>query len=171
MCYARHAKELNPLDLEVRTMIKRVGAMLVCGWTVVGCGSSGTPSTSYTVTLSASAEAPVCGNAGANAAGSATVTVNDTSVAISNFTWTGLSGAAEAAHLHFGDVGTSGPILFDLGVNPTPPANKTFTLYTQPSPDAPPNFLAVVAAIKAGKTYLNVHTNNCGGGEIRAQIK
>ena len=73
----------------------------------------------------------------------------------------GLSGAITAAHLHTGAVGVAGGVAQDL---------TTFisgnTLVGSFTPSA-----GVVASLKAGNIYLNLHTATNGGGEIRAQLK
>jgi hypothetical protein len=127
-----------------------------------------------TIALSTEAEVPVCATAGAEAEGSATVTIDaaDTSVAVTDLTFVNLSGAATGAHIHFGAEGVAGPVVLDFGTDLTPPIDRTFTSddYTPPT-GAPATFDALVAAIRAGTTYINVHTAACAPGEIRGQIE
>ncbi len=129
-----------------------------------------------TVTLTKGAESPVCASAGANATGSATVNIDaaDTMVAVTAFTFSGLSAAATAAHIHVGAAGTAGNVVFNFGANPVSPVTKTFTAADYPTTvpaGAPATFAAFLEVIKGGGSYINVHTAACTGGEIRAQIQ
>jgi len=36
---------------------------------------------------------------------------------------------------------------------------------------APTEFAEIIAAMRAGRAYVNVHSSKYGGGEIRAQIR
>ena len=43
---------------------------------------------------------------------------------------------------------------------------------TSPRPGAPPDFPTFVTALKdGGAGYVNLHTNACKGGEIRAEVQ
>ena len=78
--------------------------------------------------------------------------------------WTGLGSNANAGHIH----GPAGPganagILFPFaGV----PAAPTGSIPTQPFAIT----AAQVAQLKAGQFYVNIHSVNLGGGEIRGQL-
>jgi hypothetical protein len=99
-----------------------------------------------------------------------------------------LEGAVQQAHIHFGQKSVTGPISAFLCTNlGNGPAG------TQPCP-APPAIISgslsatdvtnlanergisageleeLVAAIRAGATYVNVHSTRWPGGEIRSQI-
>jgi hypothetical protein len=105
-----------------------------------------------------------------------------------------LQGSVQQAHIHLGQRGVNGGISVWLCSNlPTPPtpASPPFPP-TQPCPASPatitgtitPNhvvgptgqgiaageFAELLRAIRAGATYVNVHTNLFPGGEIRSQI-
>jgi hypothetical protein len=113
---------------------------------------------------------------------------NDESRVDWELTYNDLEGAVQQAHIHFGQKGVTGPISVFLCTNlGNGPAG------TQPCP-APPatisgSFTAVdvtnlanergisageldelIAAIRAGATYVNVHSTRWPGGEIRSQI-
>ncbi len=98
-----------------------------------------------------------------------------------------LEGAVQQAHIHFGGRAQSGGIsaflCSNLGNGPAgtqacPPAPATVTGTIRPldviGPTAggisPGEFGELVAAIRAGVTYANVHTNLFPSGEIRAQL-
>jgi hypothetical protein len=67
------------------------------------------------------------------------------------------------AHIHEGAVGVNGPIRFNLP--------GTFGIQTYQFTDAMFMFTeAQEAAFLAGNFYVNVHTINNGGGELRAQL-
>lgn len=80
----------------------------------------------------------------------------------------GLSSAFTGAHIHEGAVGVNGPVLYTLTVVTLLPntagdllrASNSFQLTKQQ-----------LAALKAGNLYINVHSVNFPGGEIRGQIQ
>jgi len=105
-----------------------------------------------------------------------------------------LQGAVQQSHIHFGAKGTTGGITVFLCTNlgngpagtqpcPAPPATISGTIFAA---DVSPNIPATVAArnqglntgemdelikaIRAGATYVNVHSSTWPGGEIRSQI-
>ncbi len=71
-----------------------------------------------------------------------------------------LTGRADAAHIHLGRVGRAGPVAVALCGPCRNGARGTATL-------AP----AVMAALEAGRAYVNVHTPRNAAGEIRGQIR
>ena len=113
---------------------------------------------------------------------------NDESEIQWELSYNDLEGAVQQAHIHFGQRAVTGPISVflctDLGNGPAG---------TQPCPAAPATIhgtitaadvtnLAnergisageldeLIAAIRAGATYVNVHSTRWPGGEIRSQI-
>ena len=99
-----------------------------------------------------------------------------------------LEGAVQQAHVHFGQSGVTGPISVFLCTNlgngpagtqpcPAPPAVISGTIT-----DVDVTNLAnergisageldeLINAIRAGRTYVNVHSTRWPGGEIRSQI-
>jgi hypothetical protein len=101
-------------------------------------------------------------------------------------TYANLPTAVAQAHIHFGGPRQSGGVSVFLCTNgtapvpapacPAAPATVTGVL-TPASVVGPANqgiaageFAELVAAIRAGVTYANVHTAERPGGEIRAQI-
>jgi hypothetical protein len=90
----------------------------------------------------------------------------------------------QAAHIHMGDATTNGPVivpLFPMGtfaVQPQTPlpfggrlSSGTITAANFTGPLAGKTMADLVAAIKAGKAYVNVHTLVYPAGEMRGQIK
>ena len=87
-----------------------------------------------------------------------------------------------AAHIHFGNAGTNGGVIVHLcgGSAPAcPPVGGTvegvITAAQIEGPAgqgiAPGEYVEVLAAIRAGVTYVNVHTDLHPSGEIRGQVK
>jgi hypothetical protein len=134
--------------------LSRVGlgvAMLV----VAGCagmsgGMSGT-------TLSGSQEVPPVTT---QASGTSTITVAADKSVSGTVTTTGIT--ATAAHIHMAAMGQNGPVVVPLAKtgdnvwSPAPAAKLTDAQYD---------------AYKAGNLYVNVHSADNKGGEIRAQLK
>ena len=73
--------------------------------------------------------------------------------------FSGLTGAASAAHIHMGAKGVSGPVVVPLCGPCKSPLSKTVSLSA-----------SVISAIKKGKAYVNVHTAKYPAGEIRGQL-
>ena len=84
-------------------------------------------------------------------------------------TYTGLSGAVAAAHIHTGAVGVAGGVILPLTAG-TSPMTGTLTAADFSASGSVTTFAEAVAAIQAGDTYFNLHTGANPGGEIRGQI-
>ncbi len=92
-------------------------------------------------------------------------------------------GAVTAAHIHLGQPGVNGGIVIHLcgsGDRPACPAPPATLTGTASAADvvavagqgiAAGDITEVVRAIREGKAYVNVHTTNFAGGEIRGQIQ
>jgi len=102
-------------------------------------------------------------------------------------TYTGLEGTVTQSHIHIGGAAQSGGISVflcsNLGNGPAttqacPAAPGTITGTITPLDVIGPvgqgvtagQFNELIAALRAGKTYVNVHSTLYPGGEIRAQI-
>jgi hypothetical protein len=105
-----------------------------------------------------------------------------------------LEGAVQQAHIHFGQTGVNGGITVFLCTNlgngpagiqpcPAPPATISGTIMAADvSPNIPATAAArtqgidtgelaeLIRAIRAGVTYVNVHSTTWPGGEIRSQV-
>jgi CHRD domain-containing protein len=94
-----------------------------------------------------------------------------------------LTGAVLFAHVHFGARGTSGGVAAFLcggGTKPAPCPQTGGTVTGTITPAdvvgpttqgiAPGEWAELVAAIRAGVAYANVHSTTWTGGEIRGQI-
>ena len=121
--------------------------------------------------------------------------VNNDETAISwTLSYADLQGAVQQAHIHFGQAGVNGGITVFLCTNlgngpagtqpcPAPPATISGTVMAADvSPDIPATaaartqgigtgeFAELLAAIRAGVTYVNVHSTTWPGGEMRGQL-
>jgi len=119
---------------------------------------------------------------------------NDESRIDWELTYTDLEGTIQQSHIHIGNVGVNGGISVFLCTNlgngpagiqpcPAPPATISGTiLAADVSPNIPATQAArnqglntgeideLIKAIRAGSTYVNVHSTTWPGGEIRSQI-
>jgi len=119
---------------------------------------------------------------------------NDGSSIEWELSYANLEGAVQQAHIHFGQKGVNGGISVFLCTNlgngpagtqpcPAPPATISGTIVAADvSPNIPATALArtqgintgeideLIKAIRAGATYVNVHSTLWPGGEIRSQI-
>ena len=120
---------------------------------------------------------------------------NDSSQIDWVLSYSNLEGTVQQAHIHFGQKGVNGGISVWLCGNPTPPGVTPAIVPppgTQLCPPPPATisgtataanvvgpanqgiaageFDELIEAIRAGKTYANVHSTKFPGGEIRSQL-
>jgi hypothetical protein len=133
----------------------------------------------FQATLASSNEVPAPTlDAGASPSGNASFTVQGTTVAY-KLNASGLSGPPIAAHIHLGAPGAAGPVIVPLAVAAGPSAGTaagegTFDAsgVKGKKPDGSAMTLDdVLAAMRSGGTYVNVHTANNKPGEVRGQIE
>ena len=110
-----------------------------------------------TVTLSGSNEVPA---AATSAKGTGSVTVGRDRAVSAKITVTGMT--ATAAHIHEAAAGSNGPVIVPF----TKTGDNTFV-----APEGAKMTEAQYDAWKAGRTYVNVHSAQYPGGEVRAQLK
>lgn len=145
-----------------------------------GASSSTTSSSSnavFVATLGGSSVVPK--PTGSSATGSATFTVSADGSSIQFVLTVNNLANITAAHIHFGNLTTSGPVVVPLFTGPVKNGPFTGTLVqgtitaANISLSATPtiqNMAQLITAIKDGNTYVNVHTTQFPGGEIRGQI-
>ena len=110
----------------------------------------------YEAQLSAAQEVPPKQSKGT---GTATATLNGDKLTY-DVTYKDLSGPATAAHIHGpAEPGANAGVLVPFA-NPASPIKGTVDLTPQQAAD-----------LKAGKEYVNIHTKENPGGEIRGQLK
>jgi hypothetical protein len=128
-------------------------------------------------------EAPAVSAPGAR--GTIEVRIKNSSAIDFTLTYSNLSGNPAAAHIHLGQKGVSGGVVAFLcgggGQAPCPGSTSGTVTGTISAANiqalpaqgiaGPADFVEVLAAIKAGVTYANVHTALLPTGEIRGQIK
>ena len=108
------------------------------------------------VNLSAAQEVPP-NNAQGTGTGSFRVASDGTITG--SVTTSGVEGTM--AHIHQGAKGANGPVIVPLTKN-----GDTYSV-----PDGKKLTAAQMDALKAGNLYVNVHTNQHKGGEVRAQLQ
>ena len=134
------------------------------------CGSSG-PATSFSTTLAGANEVPPTTS---TATGTATFTLSGTTVNYT-VTYSSLSGPPTASHMHVGASTVSGPVVVPFSGLPTTASGTFSGSFTQADIKAQTSPVIntlddLLAQMRAGNTYANIHTTAHGGGEIRGQI-
>ncbi len=138
-------KTIFPIILGILILVT-VGASQQAFGTVFQCSAS----------LDGNQEVPPSGAAGT---GTASVTYNDVSNALSwNIAYSGLTGAPFGAHFHRAAAGINGPVIVVIPVGPSPMIGNG-------------NLLQVdEASFLTGNVYINIHTPAHPPGEIRGQV-
>ncbi len=124
---------------------------------MLSIGGALAQTTSYKVTLKGSEEVPPNDSKGT---GTADLTYDDKTKLLKwKITYSGLTGPATAAHIHGpASPGQNGPVAIGFEKADSPiEGSKALTD-------------AQAADLKAGKLYINIHTAQNKGGEIRGQI-
>jgi Cu/Zn superoxide dismutase len=114
----------------------------------------------------------------ASPSGTATFTVNGSSVAY-KINASGLSSAPLMAHIHLGAPGAAGPVIVPLNVAAgssagTATGEGTFDASGVKGKKADGSAMSlddVLAAMRSGGTYVNLHTANNKPGEIRGPVE
>ena len=131
-------------------------AALACTFAVAVATPSMAEMVNMKAALSAKSEVPPNDS---TASGNVTVTYDTASKKLTwKGTYTGLSGAATAAHFHSGEAGKNGGVAVPIAPA-TSPLDGSATLTD-----------AQAADLMAGKLYVNIHTAKNPGGELRGQV-
>jgi hypothetical protein len=117
----------------------------------------------------ANAVPPVAGDG----TGSATVTISDDGQSVSwNVTYSGLTAAPGAGHIHFAAADANGPVMIPFATVTATGSTGTFNAADYAGGDGlPADWAAALAAIRGGNAYVNIHTAANPGGEIRGQLR
>ena len=145
-------------------------AAAVAATAVLAVPATAAAPTRFHATLKGSSEVP---KTTSKATGKATFRISKSGKSIAyTLSAKGLSGKPQAAHIHLGGTKEAGPVMIAIATKQfsLPKkgrlTSKQFTKVTGAS-----TFSAAVKAIRAGKTYVNIHTAKDPGGEIRGQIR
>jgi hypothetical protein len=121
----------------------------------------------FTTSLNGASERPAVQSVGT---GDAQIVINGAGTAITyTVRYVNLSGPVVAAHIHFGSVDVSGPIMLPLKVGDSP-LHGTLTAADLKSTPQASSFNAALNAIRSGNAYVNLHTAANPGGEVRGQL-
>jgi hypothetical protein len=88
--------------------------------------------------------------------------------------WEDLTSPAVAAHIHCAVKGVNGPVGVTLFAGPMDTEGKVKGSFTAPDPGNPCGWATnadVLTAMISGGAYVNVHSQDFPGGEIRGQVK
>jgi CHRD domain len=145
-----------------------------------------TPSPLFSANLSSFSQVP---SVLAGSSGSFLASLTPEGVIVFSLSYSNMSSPVTQAHIHFGAGRTNGGVAVFLcgGPKPACPVSGTVTgvitaadVSTLPvgNPDSvipqgiqPGDLAGLVRAVRAGKTYINVHTTNFPNGELRGQVK
>jgi len=109
------------------------------------------------------------------ATGTATFHISSTGKSITyKLNAKGLSGPVVASHIHFGKPGKAGPVIIPICPGACKlPKSGTLTAknFKADKADKVTSFAAAIKAIRAGNTYVNIHTQKFPAGEIRGQLR
>jgi len=151
-------------------MHRRIGRTVAlvgaAAFLVVGVANGVTLATAFTLSAKLTAGQEIPKQAvkvpGASGAFTGTLTKQGSGAKLKwKLTFSHLSGPATAAHIHLGKPGVMGNVIVPLcAANCRPGMTGSATIASK-----------IVADIKAGKTYVNVHTAKNPAGEIRGQVK
>jgi CHRD domain len=163
-----------------------VVALIVGAFAVLAVGSYATADSGKknvsTGPMSGYLEGAPSGPVSSSATGSFEATVDDAASEINfRLTYDGLEAPVLFAHIHFGQRSVNGGVAAFLcggGGKPACPQSGTATGTIVPADVIGPvgqgiaagEFDELVAAIRAGRAYANVHSTKFPGGEIRGQI-
>lgn len=168
--------------MKLRVIVAGLLVLALAGY-FIGRPAEGSDKTHFKATLSPYSEVPTNSTTGQ---GELEFTIDDAAQTITfTLTYSGLTAPAAAAHIHLGARSTNGGVSVFFcgggGQGPCPPGTSSEATVTGtiaasnvvgPTNQgiSPGEFGELVAAIRAGVTYANIHNAVFPGGEIRGQI-
>jgi len=103
--------------------------------------------------------------------GTASATISDDEASIDyEVAFEGLTGPLMAAHIHYGEAGVAGGVMFPLAHAEASFSGTLTEADFTPVDSGPQTFADALAAIRAGESYVNLHTEANGSGELRGQL-
>ena len=150
-------------------MRRRGTAVLIAGLLTLTLAPAVMAAETFTTELSGENQVPPLD---VEATGDATVTISDDGQTVSwDVTYSGLTGAPAAGHIHVGAEGTNGPVMIPFAeVTETGTSGSFAAADYQTGDGLPADWDGVLAAIRDGNAYVNIHTEANPGGEIRGQL-
>jgi hypothetical protein len=159
--------------MKSRSLVFALGTIALLG--VVGCGDddddNGTGpelERNFVVTMTGLNERPNPVSPSGN--GTATFTLD---AAETTLTYTisvaSMTSTITAAHIHLGNANTAGGVIVAL-TNPINGQTVNGTITTATALSLGLSFPSLISLMRNGDVYVNVHTSNNPGGEIRGQI-
>jgi CHRD domain len=155
-----------------KRLMRAMAAVALLGLTigVAFAGAAGSKN-EFTAKLNGPTERP---KTTSKATGTATFHISSTGKSISyTLNAKGLTGPVVASHIHFGKPGKAGPVIIPIcpGACKLPKhGTLTATRFQKDAADKVNTFAQAIAAIRAGNTYVNIHTAKFPAGEIRGQL-
>jgi hypothetical protein len=167
--------------------MRRTASIMMCGLVLALSGAAFAQNSDHvSATLTGPGEVPAVSTA---ATGSFSAEINSGGWVDWTLTYSNLQADVAQAHIHFSQPFTTGSIVVWLcKTTQTPPVDvqdcpaprsgtvsgtfdATDVVAAATQGISAGDFAEVVAAMKAGLAYANVHTSQSPGGEIRGQIK
>ncbi len=150
--------------------MKRISALLAAGLLLMAVPAAVFAADEvFTADLSGDAQVPPIDVAGT---GDATVTIADDESSVSwDVSYSGLTGDAAAGHIHFGASDAAGPVMIAFATVTNTGSTGSFASADYAGGDGlPADWDGVLAAIRDGDAYVNIHTAANQAGEIRGQL-
>ena len=149
-----------------------VAVVFLVAFPAVALGAGHIEPMTLSATLSADVEVPAptvpSDFAGS---GSAEVTINVDDTIDYEVSYEGLTGAVVGAHIHYAPPGEAGGVIFPLAHGASPFSGTLTEADFTPLDGGPQTFEEALNAIRAGDTYINLHTAANESGEVRGQLE
>lgn len=144
-------------------------AFLAAGLLIVALAPVARGAEVFTASLDgANSVPPIAGDG----TGSATVTISDDGQSVSwDVSYSGLTAAPGAGHIHFAAANANGPVMIPFATVTATGSTGSFNAADYAGGEGlPADWAGVLAAIRGGNSYVNIHTAANPGGEIRGQL-